>query len=272
MAAIGNGALLIKNVQLAAMNDEAPYGLVDRAALLIERGRIGWAGPMADLPPVRRGTRIIDGKGRLLTPGLIDCHTHLVYGGSRADEFEMRLKGASYADIAKSGGGILSTVRATRAASEKELVAQALPRLDCLLAEGVTTVEIKSGYGLDIDTELRMLRAARTLAKKRSVDVVTTYLGAHTVPSEYKEDRAGYVALVCGEALAAVHKAGLADAVDAFCETIAFTVEETALIFDAARALGLELEASRRTAFQPGRREARRTVRRPLLRSHRISR
>ena len=128
--------LLIKNVQLATMNDEAPYGLVDRAAVLIERGRIGWAGAMADLPPGRRGTRVIDGKGRLLTPGLIDCHTHLVYGGSRADEFEMRLKGASYADIARAGGGILSTVRATRAASEKELVAQALPRLDALARRG----------------------------------------------------------------------------------------------------------------------------------------
>jgi imidazolonepropionase len=242
MPATGNGALLIKNVRLATMNDEAPYGLVDRGSLLIERGRISWAGSMADLPSVRRGTRIIDGKGKLLTPGLIDCHTHLVHAGSRADEFEMRLKGASYADIARAGGGILSTVRATRAASERDLVAQALPRLDALLAEGVTTVEVKSGYGLDVDTELRMLRAARRLARRRPVDVVTTFLGAHALAPEYTENRAGYVSLVCEQALPAVHKAGLADAVDAFCETIAFTVEETARVFDAARALGLPLK------------------------------
>jgi imidazolonepropionase len=242
MAATGNGALLIKNVQLATMNDEAPYGLIDRAALLMEGGLISWAGPGSGQPRARRGTRVIDARGRLATPGLIDCHTHLVYGGSRADEFEMRLKGASYADIARAGGGILSTVRATRAASEKELVAAALPRLDTLLDEGVTTVEIKSGYGLDVDTELRMLKSARALARRRPVDVVTTFLGAHALPPEYKEDRAAYLKLVCEEALPSVHKAGLANAVDAFCENIAFTLEETARLFAAARALGLPVK------------------------------
>jgi imidazolonepropionase len=242
MAATGNGALLIKNVQLATMNDEAPYGLIDRAALLMEGGLISWAGPSSGQPRAGRGTRVIDAGGRLATPGLIDCHTHLVYGGSRADEFEMRLKGASYADIARAGGGILSTVRATRAASEKELVAEALPRLDALIDEGVTTVEIKSGYGLDVDTELRMLKSARALARRRPVDVVTTFLGAHALPPEYKEDRAAYLKLVCDEALPSVRKAGLANAVDAFCENIAFTLEETARLFAAARALGLPVK------------------------------
>ncbi|MGH7187327.1 MAG: imidazolonepropionase, partial [Pseudomonadota bacterium] len=194
------------------------------------------------LPASYAGAERMDAGGGLVVPGLIDCHTHLVYGGSRADEFEMRLKGASYADIARAGGGILSTVRATRAASEKELITSALPRLDALLAEGVTTVEVKSGYGLDIETERRMLSAARAIGKRRPVDVVTTFLGAHALPPEYKEDRAGYLALVCEEALPEVHKEGLADAVDAFCETIAFSLEETVRVFDAARALGLPVK------------------------------
>ena len=243
MPATGNGALLIRNVQLATMNDEAPYGLVDRGAVLIERGRIAWAGSMGDLPSARRGARTIDGKGRLLTPGLIDCHTHLVYGGSRADEFEMRLKGASYADIARAGGGILSTVRATRAASGKGTRRAALPRLDALLAEGVTTVEIKSGYGLDVDTELRMLRAARALARRRPVDVVTTFLGAHALPPEYadRSRRLPVARLRRGAACRSTRRASPTPSTPS-AKPSPSRVEETARVFDAARALGLPLK------------------------------
>jgi imidazolonepropionase len=184
----------------------------------------------------------MDCGGRLATPGLIDCHTHLVYGGNRAHEFEQRLTGVPYAEIAKAGGGIMSTVRATRAASESELEASARRRLSCLLAEGATTVEIKSGYGLDVVTELKMLRVARALGRDLPVDIRTTFLGAHTIPADYKERRQDYVRLVCDEALAAAHAAGLVDAVDAFCEGIAFSVAETEQVFQAAKALGLPVK------------------------------
>jgi imidazolonepropionase len=231
--------LLITNARIATMGEGAPYGLIDKGAVLFDESRILWMGPAAEAPPARRK---LDAEGRVLTPGLIDCHTHIIYGGNRASEFEQRLSGVSYAEIAKAGGGILSTVRATRAASEKELVAAALPRLDSLLAEGVTTIEIKSGYGLDVETEIRMLRAARALARRRPVDVVTSFLGAHALPPEYGGNRGAYVKLVCDKALPAVAKAKLADAVDAFCETIAFTLEETAMVFEAARALHLRVK------------------------------
>ena len=239
MPTTASAPLLITNARVATMDSDLSYGLIDHAAVLVESGLIAWVGPGSLAPQT---SRTLDAQGRLLTPGLIDCHTHLVFGGNRANEFEQRLNGVPYAEIAKAGGGILSTVRATRAASEKELTASALTRLDCLLREGVTTVEIKSGYGLDLETELKMLRVARTLAGERAVDVVTSFLGAHAMPPEFRNDRKGYVALLCEEALPAVAKAGLADAVDAFCETIAFNLEETEAVFKKASALGLPLK------------------------------
>ena len=232
-------SLLLRNARLATMADDGPYGLIDNGAVLVEAGRIAWVGPNRKAPPARR---VIDVERRVVTPGLIDCHTHLVFGGSRADEFEMRLKGATYAEIAKAGGGILSTVRATRAASPKRLFDAAAPRLRRLLAEGVTTVEIKSGYGLDVATERKMLAVARRLGSACGVDVVTTFLGAHAIPPEYRDDRRAYVKLVCEQAMPAIARARLADAVDAFCETIAFTPEETEQVFTAAAALGLPVK------------------------------
>ena len=228
--------MLLTNLQAATMT--GGYGIVAKAAVLIENGRIAWVGPAAEAP----SGSAIDCGGRLLTPGLIDCHTHLVYGGNRANEFELRLTGVPYAEIAKAGGGIAATVRATRTESESQLLASALKRLDTLLAEGITTVEIKSGYGLDIDTELKMLRVARQLGQDRPVDVRTTFLGAHTFPPDYRDRRADYVRLVCEQALPAAAKAGLADAVDAFCESIAFSVAETEEVFRAAKAHGLPVK------------------------------
>jgi imidazolonepropionase len=178
--------------------------------------------------------------GRWITPGLIDCHTHIVYGGNRAHEFELRLKGASYEEIARAGGGIVSTVKATRAASEDDLVAQSLKRLDALLAEGVTTIEIKSGYGLDLVTETKMLRTARRLGRERDVNVVTTFLGAHALPPE-ATDKDAFIAKVCAM-IPQIKQAGLADAVDAFCEGIAFSPDQTARVFDAAKASGLPVK------------------------------
>jgi len=226
----------LANLKLATMADG--YGLASNMMLEIEGGAIAGYRPMPDRLP----DGAIDCGGRLATPGLIDCHTHLVYGGNRADEFEKRLNGVSYAEIAEAGGGILATVRATRAASEEALTESALTRLDGLIAEGVTTVEIKSGYGLDTATELKMLRVARALARERPVDVVTSFLGAHAIPPEYKDARARYVQLVCDEMLPAAARDNLADAVDAFCERIAFTISETAQIFEAARKLGLPVK------------------------------
>lgn len=208
-------------------------GLVEDGVVAARDGVIAYAGPAADAPGFDAAT-VTDCAGRWITPGLIDCHTHLVHGGNRAAEFEMRLDGASYADIARAGGGIVSTMRATRAADEDALVASALPRLDALLAEGVTTVEIKSGYGLDRDTELRMLRAARRLGQERRVHVATTYLGAHALPPEWAGDADGYIAMLCDEALPEVAALGLADAVDAFCEGIGFSPEQTEHLFAAA--------------------------------------
>jgi imidazolonepropionase len=228
--------MILFNARIATM--QGGYGLSPSNTVAIHNGRIESLGDSSEFWEGRG----FNCRGRLLTPGLIDCHTHIVYGGNRAAEFEMRLGGASYADIAEAGGGIVSTVKATRAASEDELVASALKRLDCLLAEGVTTIEIKSGYGLDVETEMKSLRAARRLGRERPVDVVTTYLGAHTVPPEYKARRAEYVRLVCEDAMPAIQKARLADAVDAFCEGIAFSVEETEAVFRAAKALGLPVK------------------------------
>ena len=228
--------MLLTNLQLATMT--GGYGLIPDAAIRIAGQAIAWAGPRSAAP----AGDAIDCGGRLVTPGLIDCHTHLIYGGNRANEFEMRLNGASYAEIAKAGGGIVATVRATRAATAEDLRKAALKRLDSLLAEGITTIEIKSGYGLDVETELKMLRVARALSASRPVDVVTSFLGAHTFPPEYQNDHAGYVKLVCEQALPAAAKAGLADAVDGFCEGIAFSVVEMEQVFKAANALGLPVK------------------------------
>lgn len=229
--------MLLTNLKAATMS--GGYGLIEDAAILIEGGRIAWVGPRSEAPA---GHDTTDCEGRLATPGLIDCHTHLVYGGSRAHEFEQRLTGVSYAEIARAGGGIASTVRMTRSETEADLAASALRRLDALLAEGVTTIEVKSGYGLDRDTEIKMLKVARELSQWRAVDVVTTYLGAHALPPEFKDDRAGYLDLVCNEVMPAVAQAKLADAVDAFCEGIAFSVDETRRVFETAKSLGLPVK------------------------------
>lgn len=211
-------------------------------AIVIEGGEIAWVGHVSELPDRWNQAPRQDVSGRLITPALIDCHTHLVHAGNRAREFEMRLEGASYADIARAGGGILSTVAASRAASEEELVETALPRLDALLAEGVGVVEIKSGYGLDIETELKMLRAAKRLETLRPVRVRTSFLGAHAIPPEYKDNSAGYIADVVIPALRAAHAEGLADAVDGFVENIAFSANEMDEVFNLALALGLPVK------------------------------
>jgi imidazolonepropionase len=218
-----------------------PYGLIEEGALAAKNGRIAWVGQIAALPeaPGDLAEQVIDASGLWLLPGLIDCHTHLVHGGSRAHEFELRLQGASYEEIARAGGGILSTVTATRAASEDELVEGALPRLDGLLVEGVTTVEIKSGYGLDLDTERRMLRAARQLAKLRPVTLHTSYLGAHAVPPEFGGRADDYVTFVGDMVLPTIAAEGLADSVDGFCERIAFTAAQIERVFRASARVGL---------------------------------
>jgi imidazolonepropionase len=225
--------------RLATLSASAPgLGIVDNGLIAAAAGRIIYCGPAADAPAFDAKERI-DCGGRWVTPGLIDCHTHLVYGGNRAHEFEQRLAGASYEEIARAGGGIVSTVKATRQASEDDLVASSRPRLDALIAEGVTTIEIKSGYGLELDAERRQLRAARRLGDESAVSVRTTFLGAHAVPPEVKGDKAAYIDAVCSKMLPVIAAEGLADAVDAFCENIAFSPEQTAQVFSAAQKLGL---------------------------------
>ncbi|MHB1560692.1 MAG: imidazolonepropionase [Isosphaeraceae bacterium] len=228
------------NARLLTMADASPgLGLVEDGLVAAREGRILHAGPAVGAPAALDAEERIDLDGRWVLPGLIDCHTHLVHAGDRSDEFERRLAGVTYEEIARAGGGILATVRATRGASEADLVAATLPRLDALLAEGVTTVEIKSGYGLDREAEFRQLRAARALAQLRPVDVRTTYLGLHALPPEFAQDRATYLDLVSRELVPAIAAEGLAEAVDAFCEGIAFSPEETERFFEAARAAGL---------------------------------
>ncbi len=234
--------LVVVDVHAATMQaGGAPYGIVRDAAVGIRDGLIAWIGPRADLP-AHAATRTLEGGGDWITPGLVDCHTHLVYAGNRAHEFERRRLGATYADIAREGGGIMSTVRATRAASDEALAAQSLPRLAALAAEGVTTVEIKSGYGLDTASELKQLRVARALGKRTGVSVRTTLLAAHALPPEFAGRADDYVDYVCRETIPAAAAAGLADAVDAFCETIGFTPAQTARVFEAARAYGLPVK------------------------------
>src|SRR5215510_2524423 len=223
----------------------AGLGIVERGAVAAKEGRIVFAGPAAELPAASDAAKRVALDGRWITPGLIDCHTHLVYAGDRAHEFELRLAGASYEDIARAGGGIVSTVKATRAASEDDLVRASLPRLDRLIAEGVTTIEIKSGYGLDLATETRMLAAARRLGSQRDVDVATSFLGAHALPPEAQrgqgDDKDRYIDEVCAM-VPPIAREKLADAVDAFCEGIAFSPAQTARVFAAAQAAGLPVK------------------------------
>jgi len=231
------------NARLATMSltTGAPYGAIEDGVIAASDGRIIHAGPRSEAPAFV-AAETIDCAGRWITPGLIDCHTHLVYGGDRAHEFELRLQGATYEEIARAGGGILSTVTATRDASEDELFASADRRLAALIAEGTTTVEIKSGYGLEQAAELKQLRVARRIGRERPVTVRTTFLGAHAVPPEYKGRSGNYTALVAGPMLDAVAAEGLADAVDAFCEGIAFSPDETRQVFAAAKAKGLAIK------------------------------
>lgn len=230
------------DARLATLAPSRPaLGIVERGAIAAKDGRIAFAGPMAELPTGRDAISRVALNGRWIMPGLIDCHSHLVYAGDRAQEFELRLAGASYQDIALSGGGIISTVKATRAASEGDLIALTLPRLDHLLAEGVTAIEIKSGYGLNWETEARMLRAARRLARERDVDVVTSFLGAHALPPEAMGENDRYIDEVC-MMIPGLAREKLCDAVDAFCETIAFSFEETARVFRAAQSAGLPVK------------------------------
>lgn len=238
-----NWTLVIRNCAVASCAGSAPYGLIPQGAVAIAGARIAWAGPDAELPAhLPSGVEVTDAKGALVTPGLIDCHTHLVWAGSRHCEFEQRLQGASYEDIARAGGGIVSTVAATRAASEDDLLALALPRALRLAAEGVTCLEIKSGYGLDRSNELKMLRVARRIGERLPVTVRTTLLAAHAVPPEFRGRSDAYIECVVEEILPAAARAGLVDAVDAFCENIGFTGAQVERVFARARALGFAVK------------------------------
>lgn len=225
------------NVHLATMTDG--YGELRDAAIAVHQGRIAWIGARHAAPAA---ATVHDGRGCWLTPGLIDCHTHIVHAGNRSDEFEARLNGATYEDIARAGGGIMSTVRATRAASDDELLRQSLPRVASLLAEGVTTIEIKSGYGLTCDDEIKMLRVAGRVGQVLPVSVATTFLGAHALPPEFAGRADDYVTHICEVMLPQVAALGLADAVDAFCERIGFSNEQTERVFAAARTHGLPVK------------------------------
>ncbi|PBB28716.1 imidazolonepropionase [Mesorhizobium sp. WSM4308] len=239
-----SGLRVWRNARLATMADGvAVLGIVEKGAIAARDGLIVYAGAEADMPAsAGQGAETVDCEGRWITPGLIDCHTHLVYAGNRANEFEMRLAGATYEEVARAGGGIVSSVKSLREASEDELVAQTLPRLDALMAEGVTTVEVKSGYGLDLDNEKKSLRAARRLANERPVTVRTTCLAAHALPPEAHGDKDAFIDLVAGTILPDVAAEKLADAVDGFCEGIAFSPEQMARVFDKAKALGLPVK------------------------------
>jgi len=241
---MGNATALWRNARLATFDPlREGIGAIENGVIAVSSGRIAFAGSESDLPAyLAAAEEITDCDGRWITPALIDCHTHLVFGGNRAMEFEMRLNGATYEEIAKAGGGIVSSVRDTRAVSEDVLIAQALPRLDTLLSEGVSTIEIKSGYGLDIDTELKMLRVARRLETLRPVRIVTSYLAAHATPAEYKGRNGDYITDVVLPGLEKAQAEGLVDAVDGFCEGIAFSVEEIARVFEKARQLGLPVK------------------------------
>lgn len=234
---------VLVGASLATLDGDAGWGTITDGALGWRDGRIVFTGPRDQLPdaPARLADNVIEADGGWVTPGLVDCHTHLVFGGDRAREYEQRLQGASYEEIARSGGGIISTVRATRATDEDALLAQSLPRARALLADGVTTLEIKSGYGLELDGERRMLRVARRIGQSLGLDVHTTFLGAHALPPEYAARADAYIDAVC-QWLPQLHEEGLVDAVDAFAERIAFSRDQTRRVFEAARALGLPVK------------------------------
>lgn len=233
---------VLTNARLATMAPDRPgLGVIENGRVVIDGRRIVAVGDASEIA-IPDGAEVIDCEGRWVTPGLIDCHTHLVHAGNRAKEFEMRLAGASYEEIARAGGGIVSSVRQVREASEAELVSQTLPRLDALIAEGVTTVEVKSGYGLTVEDELKMLRAARKLAEQRQVAITTTYLGAHATPADYKGRNRDFIEEVVLPGLKAAQAQGLVDAVDGFCEGIAFSPDEMRLVFDVAKSLGLPVK------------------------------
>lgn len=231
----------IENITAATMSDDAGYGLIQDAVVIINDGKVEFVGPAYDAPATPTAD-VVDGNGGLLTPGLIDCHTHLVWAGSRANEFAQRLHGISYQEIAEQGGGIKSTVKATREASEEELLALALERAETLMSQGVTTLEVKSGYGLDLENERKQLKVARQLAEKLPVNVKTTLLAAHAVPPEYKDNADGYVDDIVNSILPTLAQEGLVDAVDAFCESIGFSIEQTRRVFEKAKALGLPVK------------------------------
>ena len=232
------------NVNLATMTEGAKgYGAIENGAIAIANGKIAWLGTEAQLPDFDLNTvKVIDGGGTWLTPGLVDCHTHIVYGGNRANEFEMRLEGKSYQEIANAGGGIISTVKATRAASEEVLFKSALKRLKALHQQGVTSIEIKSGYGLDTDNEIKMLKVAKRLGETLPVTVLKTFLGAHALPTEYKDRADEYIDLVCEEMIPKISASKLADAVDVFCEGIGFNLAQTEKVFAAAKAHNLPVK------------------------------
>ncbi len=234
--------LMLTNARIATMQEnDVAYGLIENAALGIAGGKIAWLGPESELPE-GINCKTLSLSGRWLTPALIDCHTHLVFGGDRAEEFEQRLSGVTYEEIAKAGGGILSTVNATRNASQDELAKAAAVRLHTLSREGVSTIEIKSGYGLDVDNEIKMLRVARSLAGLSGISVSTSFLGAHTVPPEFEGKAGEYIEMLCNEALPQAADAGLVDAVDAYCENIAFSTDQVARLFETAESLNLPVK------------------------------
>jgi imidazolonepropionase len=231
-----------RGARLATMASAQPgLGIVEKGLIASKDGRIAYAGAEADAPPFDAG-ETIDCEGRWITPGLVDCHTHIVYGGNRAQEFELRLAGATYDEISRAGGGIVSTMRATRSESEDQLLASAKKRVETLMRDGVTTLEIKSGYGLDTDSEMKSLKVARRLGETLPLTVVSTFLGTHALPPEAKGDKNAYIRQVCEQQLPAVAKAGLADAVDAFCESIAFSPEQVTRVFETARSFGLPVK------------------------------
>ena len=224
-------SMLLSNVVIATMESHSPYGLIKNGAIVIDGSNISWVGTLAELPTKYKKLEEIDLKGRVVTPALIDCHTHIVHGGNRANEFEMRLNGASYEEVSKAGGGIISTVNHTRESSENDLLKGALKRVDALISEGVGTIEIKSGYGLDIESEIKMLKVARLIESKRPINIKTSFLGAHAIPSEFKETPDKYIDDVCLPALSRAALEGLVDAVDGFCEGIAFDTKQIERVF-----------------------------------------
>lgn len=234
--------MLLTNGQIATLQNDDSFGMLVDGAIALDGAQIAWVGSAADIPEAYSALPSLDLEGRLVTPALIDCHTHVVFGGNRAAEFEQRLNGASYEEVAKAGGGIVSTVTATRKASEDALLADALTRVDAMIAEGVTLIEVKSGYGLDLETELKMLRVARRIAQARPIDVRTSFLGAHAVPGEFTGKADEYIDEMCIPTLRAAHADSLVDAVDGFCEGIAFNSAQIERVFAVAVELGLPVK------------------------------